>query len=117
MHNLVLSPIDPEILIKSISERVTASILQAVRNEQPINQDCWLNLDQLVEYDPEKRTKATFYGYIHRRSIPFHKRGKRLTFLQSEINEWLKQGRKLTISEIAENASLNIKHKKRGNNG
>lgn len=33
MHNLVLSPIDPEKLIISISERVTASILKAVRNE------------------------------------------------------------------------------------
>jgi len=34
MHNLVLSPIDPEVLINSISEKVTASILKAVSNEK-----------------------------------------------------------------------------------
>ena len=37
MHNLVLSPIDPEKLILSISERVTASILKAVREELDTN--------------------------------------------------------------------------------
>lgn len=33
MHNFVLSPIDPEKLIASISETVTANILKAVRGE------------------------------------------------------------------------------------
>lgn len=37
MHNLVLSPIDPEKLILSISDRVTASILKAVREELDTN--------------------------------------------------------------------------------
>ncbi len=35
MHNLVLSPIDPEKLIDSISEKVTANILKAVRTPLP----------------------------------------------------------------------------------
>ena len=34
MHNLVLSPIDPEKLISDISERVTANILKAVKDNQ-----------------------------------------------------------------------------------
>ncbi|NLX73321.1 MAG: hypothetical protein GXY94_08455 [Bacteroidales bacterium] len=37
MHNLVLSPIDPEKLIASISEKVTANILKAVKDELTIN--------------------------------------------------------------------------------
>jgi hypothetical protein len=32
MHNLVLSPIDPEKLISSISDRVTANILKELQN-------------------------------------------------------------------------------------
>lgn len=36
MTNLVLSPIDPQILINKIAEKVTANILQAVQsNPQP----------------------------------------------------------------------------------
>lgn len=62
--------------------------------------DQWFDLDGLVAYDPEKRGKPTFYGYVSRNEIPFHKRGKKLTFLKSEIDEWLKSGRVKTNAEI-----------------
>lgn len=71
---------------------------------QPANQDRWFDLDELTDYDPEKRTRATFYGYVHRKEIPFHKRGKKLYFLKSEIDEWLKAGRKKTVDEIEADA-------------
>lgn len=74
------------------------------KKEEP--KDQWFDLNDLIEYDPEKRTKATFYGYIHKREIPFHKRGKKLTFLKSEIDEWLKSHRKQTIEEIENTISL-----------
>lgn len=66
--------------------------------------DVWLDLSELVQYDPEKRTKPTFYGYIHRREIPFHKRGKKIIFLKSEIDNWLMQGRKKTLAETDKEA-------------
>jgi len=64
------------------------------------DQDHWLDLNELVAYDPEKRSKMTFYGYIRRRDIPFHKTGKKVIFLKSEIDTWLKQGRQKTHAEI-----------------
>lgn len=73
--------------------------------------DQWFDLNELVEYDPEKRTKPTFYGYIHRGEIPYHKRGKKLTFLKSEIDEWLKSGRRKTNSEIEDEAESYLKKK------
>ena len=66
--------------------------------------DRWFDLNELIEYDPEKRTKPTFYGYVHRNEIPYHKRGKKLLFLKSEIDEWLKSGRKKTFQEISKEA-------------
>jgi len=74
--------------------------------------DIWFDLDQLVEYDPERRTKATFYGYISRKAIPFHKKSKKLTFLKSEIDAWLKQGRIKTLDESSVEADAYLK--KRG---
>lgn len=71
--------------------------------------DRWLDLNELVDYDPEKRSKSTFYGYISDRKIPFHKRGKKVLFLKSEIDEWLRAGRKLTISEIEDETMKTIK--------
>jgi len=62
--------------------------------KEPEPQDKWLDLNDLVSYDPAKRTKATWYGLIAGGSVPHHKSGKHLIFLKSEIDAWLKQGRK-----------------------
>jgi hypothetical protein len=70
--------------------------------------DRWLDLNELVAYDPEKRSKQTFYSYIGQRRIPFHKKSKKLLFLKSEIDFWLKQGRKTTMAENAANADKHL---------
>ncbi|WP_347923361.1 helix-turn-helix domain-containing protein [Pontimicrobium sp. SW4] len=76
-----------------------------------IHSDQWLDLNQLINYDPEKRSKSTFYGYVHNQTIPYHKNGKKLLFLKAEIDEWLKSGRRKTTSELMINAENYIKRK------
>ena len=93
-------------------ENIERLLLAKSNNNQPLP-DCWLDLNDLVEYDPEKRSKATFYGYVHERAIPFHKRGKKITFLKSEIDLWLKQGRKKTYAETALEADEYLANKRR----
>ncbi|MDO1514353.1 helix-turn-helix domain-containing protein [Maribacter confluentis] len=39
-------------------------------------------------------SKYTIYGLVHKNSIPYHKRGRRLYFLKSEILDWLKAGKR-----------------------
>lgn len=56
----------------------------------------------------------TIYGYVQRQEIPVNKRGKRLYFSKKELTEWIKAGRKKTVSEIAAeagNSLLNAKKK------
>lgn len=80
-----------------------------------ISEDRWFDLDQLMAYDPEKRSKPTFYRYVQEKIIPFHKKGKKLTFLKSEIDLWLKEGRRKTIEEIESEAiDFLISNKKGG---
>lgn len=69
--------------------------------EQP---EKWLDLNQLIEYDPEKRTKPTWYSKISRNELPYYKRGKKVYFLKSEIDEWLKQGKSKSNTEIEQEA-------------
>lgn len=76
--------------------------------------DQWLDLNEVVKYDPEKRTKPTWYGYIHRREAPFHKRGKKIIFLKSELDYWFKQGRKKTCAETASEADAYLAKRKGG---
>ncbi len=85
-------------------------------NEQPTETDRWFDLSELCIYHPDKPTKPTVYGWVNAGIIPVHKGGKKLRFLKSEIDNFLKQGRKKTLAETAIEA-VNYLKKKGGNNG
>ena len=61
--------------------------------------DPWLALNELCAYLPGRPAKATVYAYVSAGTIPFHKRRKRLYFKKSEIDAWLNQGNKVSISK------------------
>jgi excisionase family DNA binding protein len=78
----------------------------------------WLDLNDLIQYDPEKRTKPTWYSKISRNEVPHYKRGKKVYFLKSEIDEWLKQGKCKSNAEIEAEAKAYLLNNKKGlNNG
>lgn len=118
MHNVVLSPIDPETLISSISERVTANILKAVRNEQtPTDQpEQLLTIQEAAEF--LSLTVPTMYSKVSKGELPVMKRSKRLYFSRTELLEYLKDGRKKSNAEIEAEAKAYLLNNKKGlNNG
>ena len=68
--------------------------------------DHWFNINELCDYLPAKPQKSTVYGWVQHRQIPFHKEPNRkaLSFLKSEIDQWLMRGEKRTISDIQSEA-------------
>jgi len=54
----------------------------------------------------------TIYGYTAKRYIPYAKRGNRLYFNKSEINQWILEGKQNTISEM-DNMASNYLYQKR----
>ena len=81
------------------------------QSEQP-KTDLWFDLNELCTYHPDKPSKPTVYGWVNAGFIPVHKGGKKLRFLKSEIDNWLRQGRKKTLAETANEAELYCKTKK-----
>lgn len=81
-------------------------------NEQPIETDHWFDLNEFCIYHPDKPSKPTVYGWVNAGTIPVHKSGKKLRFLKSEIDNWLRQGRKKTLAETASEAEKYLKNKK-----
>jgi len=73
--------------------------LQKVSGHKP-DSDTWFDLDGLCRYHPDKPAKPTIYAKVQNRLIPYHKKGKKLFFLKSEIDAWLKTGRRSTAVEI-----------------
>ena len=106
MYSVQITQITLSELEILVHDAVCKALQEQVRQPEP---DRFMDLNELVQYDPEKRSKPTFYGYIHDRTIPFHKRGKKVTFLKSEIDSWLKEGRRKTRSEIEADAGQNLK--------
>ena len=84
----------------------------AQRNKEP---DQWFDLNGLIEYLPSHPKAQTIYEWVHKDIIPFHKspETKMLSFLKSEIDLWLKSGRRKTQHEKTTlvNNYLNKKHK------
>ncbi|MCG2460388.1 helix-turn-helix domain-containing protein [Flavobacteriaceae bacterium F89] len=85
------------------------------KQAEPTEQaDKWLGLDDLVKYDPAKRAKATWYSIVSRGKVPYHKNGKHLVFLQSEIDEWLRTGKRRSNAEIEAEAEAYLSNDKKG---
>jgi len=65
------------------------------------NSDEWFDLKGLIAYLPSHPQPQTIYHWIYKKLIPFHKTpgSKTLVFLRTEIDDWLKTGRRKTQSE------------------
>jgi hypothetical protein len=98
-----------------IAETVNSCLKRNHTSQIPSTEtDCWFDLNELCNYLPEKPAKPTVYGWVHSSIIPFHKRAKKLFFLKSEIDLWLKTGRRKTLAEIAGEADSYLTTKKKG---
>ena len=61
--------------------------------------DQLLTIAQVAEF--LSLSVPTVYGLVSRSVIPCMKKGKRLYFSKDEISDWIKTGKKKTISEMA----------------
>jgi len=114
MHNLVLSPIDPEKLITDISERVTANILKAVQNNNPTTEqpEQLLTIQEAAQF--LNLTVPTIYSKVSKGELPVMKRSKRLYFSSTELMEYLKEGRKKSNAEIEQEAEAYLSNNRKG---
>lgn len=76
--------------------------------------DRWFNLQELCDYLPDRPAKQTVYGWIGQHLIPYHKKGKKLQFLKSEIDAWLLADQHLTLVQVRAQARRDFEAKKGG---
>ena len=104
-EQLFTKAIDPEKLINSISEHVTANILKAVMKEQPEHSEHLLTIDEVATL--LHLAKATIYTKVSKNELPgVCKQGKRLYFDRQTIIDWIKQGRKQSNAEPDQECSI-----------
>jgi len=104
----------PKALAHLIDKVEKIETLLSVEQNAQQEADQWLNLSDLCKHHPDHPAKQTVYGWIGQRSIPYHKKGKKLMFLKSEIDTWLKEGRRKTAAEIQAEAEEYVRSRKGG---
>jgi excisionase family DNA binding protein len=90
-----------KILIELSRDELRSIIIEVVSNcigqSKPVAEK-FLTINQAAEY--LHLALPTVYAMVHRREIVFHKRGKRLYFLESDLQNFIKEGRRKSIAEI-----------------
>jgi hypothetical protein len=77
-----------------LAETVNACLKYNNKSNTPTEPtDRWFNVDELINYLPDRPAKQTIYGKVSNNEIPHYKHAKKLHFLKSEIDEYLKKGK------------------------
>lgn len=89
--------------VQKINERLAQieNLLASKREPEP---DIRFTVPELANY--LHIAIPTVYGRVSNRTIPHEKKGKRLYFLKSEIDAWLSQGRRKTVEELKNEATV-----------
>lgn len=89
-------------IINLISDQVAEKVLKNLNPSNSSTEDVFINIDETAKLID--LSKSSVYGLVHQNKIPFHKKGKRLYFLKSEILDWIKSGKHQTKSELEDKA-------------
>ena len=89
------------------------TLLSETKSELP-ESDKWFDLQELCNYLPDKPARQTVYGWIGQKLIPYHKKGKKLQFLKSEIDTWLIEDKHKSVAELKADAALFVANKEGG---
>lgn len=59
---------------------------------KPASEERPMSIDQAAKFTGI--SKSTLYHMASRKEVPCHRKGKRLIFLESELIQWIKEGKK-----------------------
>ena len=97
-------------LIESVE--VLQSKVNALQHKQASNSPKWRVQPVSVWHKQLHPAKQTVYGWVSTKQIPVHKINKALAFLQSEIDDWLKNKSHKTQDDLMEEARRFVESKK-----
>lgn len=116
MENLTFESL-PEAVTMLTKEVSDLKRLLTEKQEQPKHEpEQLLTIQQASEF--LSLSVPTIYSKVSKNELPYMKRSKRLYFSRTELLDYLKQGRKKSISEIEHEAETYLSNTKKGlNNG
>jgi excisionase family DNA binding protein len=102
-------------MLKSLLAELIEEVISSNLNQQLLTKDEWFDVKEASDY--LKLAVPTVYGLTSQKKIPFSKRGKKLYFRRSLLEEWLNGGHIMTGEEIEMMADSHLAKKLGGRNG
>lgn len=99
-------------LIQEKLRKIESLLLLQTEHPQQNAQEELLTVEEAAEF--LKLSVPTIYGKVSKREIPANKKDKRLYFFRSELEKWVRAGRKKTIEELQEEADVLISKRVEG---
>ena len=104
----------PRILADIVSKlEVVERKIDSLQSTPKVETDAWLSLKDLCKYLPNHPAEQTVYGWTSTHFIPFHKKGKSIVFLKSEIDEWLRNSKRKSVGDLEKEAQAFVNFKKK----
>jgi excisionase family DNA binding protein len=108
---MIIVQVEKDELRNLISEAVQKAVSEIPTQRVPESVQ-WFNLSEFCEYHPDKPSVQTAYKWVQTGKVPCHKSGKKLRFLKSEIDNWLKDGKRKTLEETGHIANEYVSNRK-----
>lgn len=110
MENIVFTQLSVQEVRNMLRDEVRQALREFGHNPAKDNsENDLLNIQEVAQ--KLNLAVPSIYGLVHRRQIPYIKRGKKLIFENSQVEEWLKNGRQKTIYD-SEKEAENYLYKK-----
>ena len=99
-----------------LDQRLTSieSLLQDLKTglaqPAPDNRKIPINIDRVSVLS--NLAKPTIYGLVGAKKNPHAKQGKKLYFFEDEVIDWIRQGKRKTLSEIEADAVAHIENQR-----
>ena len=112
MQAVTITQISPPELETLIEKTISKCLSNNKPTPTQTATDQLLTISQVAEF--LSLSVPTVYGLVSRSEIPCMKKGKRLYFSKDEISDWIKTGKKKTISELSAEADTYLLGQKKG---
>jgi excisionase family DNA binding protein len=110
MENIVFTQLSVQEVRNMLRDEVRQALREFGQNPAKDNsENDLLNIQEVAK--KLNLAVPSIYGLVHRRQIPYIKRGKKLIFENSQEEEWLKNGRQKTIYDSEKQAEDYIYNK------
>lgn len=94
--------------LDAINKKITASVANSSKDD-----DQRMDVTEAQKYIPGHPAVQTIYGWTSNNTIPYHKIGKRIYFIKSELDAWLSHGQHKSQEDLQKEAEEYVNKKRK----